>query len=96
MLAASTQAQANTVPLARSENHASFAGKGVTSLKPSGAPSASLHGHRNMPAMGENSQLPILTKKGGGIRRMPAMIAEDKHRLPIGTSASPNKLKMGR
>jgi hypothetical protein len=89
-------AQANTVPLTRSENHASFAGKGVASLQPSAPSTSGLHGRRNMPPMGESSQTPIFSKSGGGIRRMPALGADNLHRLPIGPSNSPNKLKMGR
>lgn len=99
LLAANTQAQNNSVPLTRSENHATFAGKSVTSLQPSAnkpASSPGMHGHRNMPPMGENSERPILIKGGGGVRRMPALGAEDKQQLPIGPSNSHNKLNMRR
>jgi len=99
LFAGSTDAQNNSVPLTRSENHATFAAKGVTSIKPSAnkpASSSGPHGHRNMPPMGENNQRPIFAKSGGGIRRMPALGAKDKQQLPIGLNNSHNKLKLRR
>jgi hypothetical protein len=99
LLSGNIHAQTNSVPLSRSENHATFAAKGVTSIKPSANKSASSsgpHGHRNMPSMGENSERPILTKGGGGVRRMPALGAADNHKLPIGPNNSHNKLMMRR
>ena len=75
LLASNTQAQNNSVPLTRSENHASFAGKGVATLQSNANKASSspgLHVHRNMPPMGENSEGSVLAKKGG-IRRMPAL-----------------------
>ena len=98
LFAANTQAQTHSAPLTRSENHATFSAKSINSLKPSDnkpASSPGLHGHRNMPPMGENNEHPIFSKSGGGIRRMPAMGAEDKHQLPIGSN-SHNKLMMRR
>ena len=99
LLAGNTQAQNNSVPLARSENHATFTAKGVTSIKPNAnkqASSSGPHGHRNMPPMGENNERPVLTKGGGGVRRMPALGVEDKHQLPIGLSNRHNNLMMRR
>jgi hypothetical protein len=99
LLGANTQAQNSSVPLTRSENHASFSAKGVTSIKPNAnkpASSPGLHCHRNMPPMGENSEKPILAKGGRGVRRMPALGAEDKQQLPIGPNNSHNKLMLRR
>ena len=99
LFSANTLAQNHSVPLTRSENHASFAGKGITSIQPSAnkpASSPGLHSHRNMPPMGESTERPILAKGGGGIRRMPALGAENKQQLPIGPNNTQKKLTMRR
>jgi len=103
MLAAEASAQTNPVQpklgLAAGKSHwlkSAAAATGVPGNK-SPAPPKGLHGNRNMPPMGENTERPIFAKGGKGLRRMPALgSATDKHPLPIGPSNNAHKLMLGR